>query len=83
MRAQGAQKINDGLAQVHSDLVECKKGLKRDGIYITAQLIKSRYLGVDKPLSTLVELIKYHKDGELKKLEKGTAKNYSATEKYL
>ncbi|WP_209403739.1 site-specific integrase [Pseudozobellia sp. WGM2] len=83
LRAQGAQKINDNLSQVHSDLVECKKGLKREGIYITAQLIKSRYLGVDKPLSTLVELIKYHKERELKKLEKGTAKNYSATEKYL
>ncbi len=82
-RAPGAQKINDNLTQVHSDLIECRKVLKGDGIFITAQLIKSRYLGVDKPLSTLMELIKYHKDRELKKLEKGTAKNYGATEKYL
>jgi len=82
-RAQGAQKINDYLSQVHSDLVECKKGLKRDGIYTTAQSIKSRYLGVDKPLSTLMELIEYHKEHEFKKMAKGTAKNYSATEKYL
>lgn len=60
-----------------------RRGLQRDGIFITAQLIKSRYLGVDKPLSTLMELIKYHKERELKKLEKGTEKNYGATEKYL
>ncbi len=82
-RISGAQRINDNLSKVHSELIECKKGLRQEGIFITAQSIKARYLGNDKSLSTLMELINYHKERELKKLEKGTAKNYSSTEKYL
>ena len=82
-RISGAQRINDNLSKVHSELIECKKGLRQEGIFITAQSIKARYLGNDKSLSTLMDLINYHKERELKKLEKGTAKNYSSTEKYL
>ena len=82
-RISGALRINDNLSKVHSELLECRKALSREGKYITAQSIKARYLGTDKTLSTLVELINYHKKFELKKLEKGTAKNYASTEKYL
>ncbi len=83
LRVSGSQKTNDYLSQVQSDLVDCKKELRKEGKFISAQSVKARYLGEDKSLSTLNELIKYHRDNEIKKLEAGTAKNYSATEKYL
>jgi len=82
-RASGAQKINNYLSEVQSDLTDCKKELKNEGKFISAQSIKSRYLGEDKPVTTLKELMKYHRENDLEKLENGTAKNYGATEKYL
>lgn len=50
---------------------------------VSAQAIKLRYLGKDKEVQTLRELIKYHGEHEAKKLQQGTVKNYAATEKYL
>tara|TARA_R110002033_G_scaffold15675_1_gene44038 strand:+ start:13374 stop:14660 length:1287 start_codon:yes stop_codon:yes gene_type:complete len=79
----GAKAINDYLSDIYSKLVACHKQLSDDGDVISAQAIKLRYLGKDKPVVTINDLIKYHRVHDLKKLTKGTAKNYPSTEKYL
>ena len=82
-KVSGARSMNDDLAKVYQDITQSKKELLEEGMLLTAQSIKLRYLGQDVPLRTLKDLLQYHKDNEVAKLEQGTAKNYGATEKYL
>lgn len=49
----------------------------------SAKIIKLRYLGKDKAVRTLKDIIEFHCNHEMPKLAKGTNKNYSATETYL
>ncbi|MFG6685480.1 site-specific integrase [Mariniflexile sp. HNIBRBA6329] len=78
-----ANKLNDYLDFVYKKLIDCHKQLSCENNLITAQSIKIRFLGLDKKVQTIQELMSYHSENEIKKLEKGTAKNYGATEKYL
>lgn len=82
-KSRNAKNINDHLDTVYADIIKAKKQLVQEGQFLTAQTIRLRYLGKDKMVKTLKELIAYHKENDMKKLAKGTAKNYSATEKYL
>lgn len=82
-KVNGAKSINDDLMEVYQDITQSKKELLEEGRILTAQSVKLRYLGQDVPLRTLKDLLQYHKDNEVQKLEAGTAKNYGATEKYL
>ncbi len=82
-KVNGAKSINDYLMEVYQDITQSKKELLEEGRILTAQSVKLRYLGQDVPLRTLKDLLQYHKDNEVPKLEQGTAKNYGATEKYL
>ncbi|WP_299159129.1 site-specific integrase [uncultured Tenacibaculum sp.] len=82
-RISGAKVINQYLDDVYTKLIDCHKQLHIENKLITAQAIKLRYLGTDKEVTTLKELLDYHFKNELPKLEPGTAKNYGATEKYL
>lgn len=82
-RVSGAKTVNEYLDDVYAKLIDCHKQLHIESKLITAQAVKLRYLGKDKNVSTLKELLDYHFKNEIPKLEPGTAKNYSATEKYL
>jgi len=82
-RTSGARNINEYLEEVRSKLTDCHKQLHSENALITARAIKLRYLGKDKAVNTLKELIGYHRKNGIQKLEPGTTKNYSATEKYL
>ncbi|MBW8244858.1 site-specific integrase [Muricauda oceani] len=82
-RVKGASSINKYLDDIHANLLECHRQLYSEGTLITSRAIKLRYLGKDKVFVTLEDLIRYHRTHEISRLEKGTVKNYSATEKYL
>lgn len=82
-RIRNSKSLNDYLDFVYYKLLDCQKQLLANNQLITAQAIKRRFLGTDKTVSTLSELLQYHEDFELKKLAPGTAKNYGATNKYL
>ena len=82
-RLASSKNTNSYLDDVYAKLLNCHKQLHFENALIPAQAIKLRYLGKDKTVETLKELIQYHTDNELAKLESGTAKNYTATEKYL
>ncbi|HKL90459.1 MAG TPA: site-specific integrase [Allomuricauda sp.] len=82
-RANEANSINRYLDDVHAKLLECHRQLIAEGAVINAKVIKLRYLGKDKAVRTLKDIIEFHRDHEMPKLAKGTIKNYSATETYL
>ncbi|USD24597.1 site-specific integrase [Flagellimonas marinaquae] len=82
-RANEANSINRYLDDVHAKLLECHRQLIGEGAVINAKIIKLRYLGKDKVVRTLKDIIEFHRTHEMPKLAKGTIKNYSATETYL
>jgi site-specific recombinase XerD len=82
-RSSKGKDINSYLDFVYNKLIDCHQQLCLENSMVSAQAIKLRYLGKDKEVQTLVDLIKYHGDHEIKKLQQGTVKNYAATEKYL
>jgi hypothetical protein len=79
----GAKEINDSLDAIYFKLRDCHKNLKDAGIVISAKAVKLNFLGNDKVVQTINDLIKFHNDFELKKLAHGTTKNYPSTLKYL
>lgn len=78
-----AKTLNPYLDEVATEIKECYEEFLKNKEYVTAEKVKLRYLGLEESISTLNELIKYHRDEELVKLAPGTAKNYKATETYL
>ncbi|WP_394973172.1 site-specific integrase [uncultured Croceitalea sp.] len=82
-KVKDAKFINDEIDIVYSKIRRAYRELRDEGIFITAQAIKLRYSGEDTPMRTLSDLLKYHQQYEIKKLEQGTAKNYGSTQKYL
>ncbi|WP_111309771.1 site-specific integrase [Confluentibacter sediminis] len=78
-----AKEINDVLENIHSKIVLCYRQLTDSGVVVSAHAVKLRYLGKDKPVATIDDLIHYHKENDLIYLSPGTAKNYPSTEKYL
>ncbi len=83
LKVKNANFVNDSLDDIYSNIKTAYQELKEEGRFITTQAIKLRYLGEDSPLRTLKDLFEYHRKHEIIKLEKGTAKNYNSTEKYL
>src|SRR5690606_36572604 len=74
-RHKDSKVINEYLKDVYGKLIDCHKQLHAENAIITAQSIKARYLGTDKPVSTLSELLSYHNERELPKLQPGTSQN--------
>lgn len=78
-----AKWLNPHLEKVATELRTCYESFVNKQEYVTAQLIKTRYLGQEEEVSTLMGVLGYHREEELQKLSPGTAKNYRATETYL
>uniref|UniRef100_UPI004048E8FA Arm DNA-binding domain-containing protein n=1 Tax=Mariniflexile sp. TaxID=1979402 RepID=UPI004048E8FA len=72
----GAKEINDILDNIYSKIVLCNKQLSESDVVVSAQAVKLRYLGKDKPVATIDDLIHYHRENDLIYLSSGTAKNY-------
>ncbi|MBJ6369842.1 site-specific integrase [Snuella sedimenti] len=83
LRTKNAKYINNALDDVYSKIKAAYRQLKEEGRPISSLAVKLRYLGKDKIVSTIKDLIEYHRDNEFKKLTQGTIKNYGATEKYI
>ena len=75
--------LNNYLDAKYAKLLQCYEDLLKEDCVITAQAIKSRFLGADATFKSLKEIIEYHKTSMGEVLKKGTLKNYGATEKYL
>jgi len=75
--------LNTYIDQVYNQLLDCHKQLLEEDKIVSANAIKTRYLGEDDTHKTLKELISYHNTTMITVLKFGTMKNYYTTEKYL
>ena len=80
---QDIKMLNAYLEQVRNHLYECHQQLERERKLITAEAIKSRYLGQDERGKTLKELVEYHNEEMKDELAWGTQKNYFTTQRYV
>ncbi|MCC6448891.1 MAG: site-specific integrase [Chitinophagaceae bacterium] len=78
-----AKSLNKYIEEVRTELNNCYRLLQIDKKMITAEAVKSKFLGTDETQKSLLEVIKYHNDTMLETLAWGTAKNYYTTEKYV
>lgn len=81
--SQQARILNSYLDETHSHIFKCYRELKIEQKIITAQTVKSRYLGNDEDNYSLMDIIKYHNQDMDGKLKWGTHKNYYTTQKYI
>jgi integrase/recombinase XerD len=80
---QASRILNQYLDQVHSQLVQCYHDLKFKGQLITAELIKSNYLGEGDNSKSLQNLLEYHTSKTEKTLARGTLRNFEVTQGYI
>jgi len=78
-----ARQINQYLAQVNSQIFQIYQDLNFKNQLITAQLIKSAFLGEDENNKSLNELISYHSNKIKNTLAPGTIRNFGITENYI
>ncbi|MFC4218996.1 site-specific integrase [Flagellimonas marina] len=82
-RSTEANSTNKYLDEVRAKLLDCHRQLFSEGLPISPNAIKQRYLGSDKKIVSLEDIFEYHRTHEIPKLAPGTSKNYGATERYL
>ncbi len=75
--------LNHYLEEVRSKLMSCYQEMQLQNQLITADAIKSKFLGSDQKAHSLGSLMAYHSMYSKEKLAPGTLKNYSTTQKYL
>lgn len=75
--------FNNYLEQVYSNLFETYQDLKDKNQLVTAQLIKSSFIGNDEDNHALSDIIEYHNEHMKSTLRWGTQKNYFTTHKYI
>jgi len=78
-----AKQINQYLTQVNAQLFQIYQDLNFKNQLITAQLIKSNFLGEGENHKTLNEIIGYHSSKMKTTFAKGTIINYGITENYI
>lgn len=81
--SEASRTLNLYLDRVHSQLVQCYQDLVLNGELVTAELIKSNYLGEGETGKSLQELIDYHRTKTAITFAKETIENYGTTEGYL
>ncbi|SHF55494.1 Site-specific recombinase XerD [Salegentibacter echinorum] len=78
-----SRQINKKIDETKAQLYKTYDGLLKEGLLVTTQTVKARFLGSDQQHYTLAYLINYHKEKMGKVLKYGTMKNYTTTENYL
>jgi integrase len=77
------QELNPYLQDVRFQMMECVRHLHLEKRKVTAQAIKSLFLGTEEGNQTLCGLMRYHNENMKTVLAPGTLKNYFTTERYL
>ena len=75
--------LNTYLEQVKAVIISDYKELQVRKKRITAELLKSRFLGEEEKEHTLNKLVEYHNTEFTEQLKMGTLKNYFTTGRYL
>ncbi len=77
------RQINQYLDGVYAELFQCYQELRAEDRRITPQSIKSKFLGDDREVQTLRDLIAYHNAKMFHKLHPATARHYRTSQKYI
>lgn len=80
---QSSRLLNKYLEQVRAKIYEAYEDLLSEDNLITAQAIKSKFLGEDKSSKTLLWLFDYHNEVSKEKLTSHTVRHYKVTQGYL
>ena len=75
--------LNHYLDEVQARIMECYQEMQVQKRLITADAIKSMFLGTDQKDFTLCKLVDYHNQAMRDTLAWGTMKNYFTTQKYI
>lgn len=71
------------LDEIKSEIIQCYRDLKAENRVISAELVKSRYLGEDKKNYDLQDIFDYHNETMAHKLTKCTIDKFYTTQKYV
>lgn len=77
------QDLNLYLDQVQSKIFHCYQELLYNDEIISAQKIKTKYLGLNKNKYTVNDIIEYHNEKMAHKLHKDTLRHYKTSQNYL
>lgn len=78
-----SRQINKKIDETKAQLYKTYDSLTKEGLLVSTQTVKARFLGSDQQHHTLIYLINYHKEKMGNVLKYGTMKNYTTTENYL
>ena len=78
-----ARTLKAYLTQVEAKLFEHYRNLLANDTLVTAEALKSAYLGIETEQHSLLELMDYHNHHLKDALEWGTMKNYFTTQNYV
>lgn len=78
-----AREMNLFLDEIKSSLVQCYRDLKTEFRVLSAQLIKARFLGEDKKVHSLRDIIEFHNEKMASKLCAKTLCHYKTSQKYV
>lgn len=81
--SQEAKLFNNYLDKTTAKISKAYQELEYEEKLITAQLVKSRYLGTDQKHKTLQDLVTYHNQFVEKKIHKDTLRSYKTSQNYL
>lgn len=82
-KGEDIKNLNTYLEQVRSRIVECYQQLQLKRKLITAETVKNKFLGIEEPEHSLMNLFDYHNENMKTILEWGTLKNYYTTKTYF
>ncbi|GAA4954222.1 site-specific integrase [Algibacter agarivorans] len=78
-----AREINHYLNEISSTLFQCYRDLKLENRVLSPKLIKARFLGEDKIIHSLQDIINYHNETMTSKLCSKTMCHYRTSQKYV
>ncbi|WP_345027394.1 site-specific integrase [Flavivirga jejuensis] len=78
-----AREINHYINEIRSTLFQCYRDLKLENKVLSSQLIKARFLGEDKEIHSLQDIIDYHNETMVGKLCSKTMCHYKTSQKYV
>jgi site-specific recombinase XerD len=77
-----ARRLNSYINEVKAGIVDINYQLKKEGLIANSALIKKRYLKLDAPNNSLLELFAYHEEHHFPKIKEGTKKHFRTLYRY-
>lgn len=82
-KGREAKQINEYIELIQNKIFQSYMDLKAKDAIITAQKVKTRFLGEDEKHPTIQELISYHNNKMKHILHKDTMRHYKTSQKYI